>query len=339
MIYTITIAAMLNKKRTGIIFCLGAVFLCVVWFVYAKDVPIHVLKIETQEIPSIIAHKHPEGDPDFSHSTWHVSGLVLVPEDIWVTSIQANVLNAPLGILHHVLLYEVGVRNPICPKTFRNVREWYAASMNTSREPVIFPAPHGVFFKKGTPLAIEAMEHTAEVPHGPGGAYRNVVIEMILEYVKASESTDRNRPLEFYRLRLDDSPCSYPMRHEAFTVPAGMESYVKTVKEDAHDDGGMYMFTKNGEIIAFGSNFWPWKGGEIMRARINGAVVSEIRAEKLEESWAWRIPQDAGTRIPVHARDVITAEMTYSNPYKTKDIKDASGMLGFYFSPVFDSDE
>ncbi|TSC61456.1 MAG: hypothetical protein G01um101448_340 [Parcubacteria group bacterium Gr01-1014_48] len=289
------------------------------------------LRVEAKTIPYLQSHTHPEGDPDAPHSHWTSSETsAIVPMDMWITAIRTLVRNAPPDILHHVLLYELGAKNPICGNTFSQVREWYAASMNTMRDPVVFPEPYGIFFKKGTHLAIEAMEHTADEPRGPGGLYTNVEIAVLLDYIPA-KSTTRTRPLDFYRLRLDDTPCAYPMRHEAFVVLAKSGSFIKKPNIENIHEGGRYVFNRSGTLIGFGANFWPWKGGKMMSAVINGKNITSLFAQKLKESWAWNIPQ-YNKEVQVQKGDVIEAYMEYENPYKDKEIKDASGMLGFYFA-------
>ena len=325
---------MVRRSTGGILLALAGCFL-LVWIYYAfLSKKVGTLRVATETIPTVQSHVHPVGDPDALHANWHGSReLTIVPEDMWVTSIRPIVVNAPLDILHHVLLYEAGPPNALCEKTFDTVREWYAASMNTARDPVVFDEPYGIFFKKGTPLVIEAMEHTPEIPYGPGGFYNNVTIAVELNYILARNNKTRSIPVQFYRLRLDDTPCAYPMRHEAFTVPKGARNFVKQPNTANVDDGGKYVFKESGEIIVFGANFWPWKGGTMMRALLNGKTVASLMAQKNANAWSWTIPQQK-ENIVVQKGDIITAVMEYSNPFIDKDIKDASGMLGFYFAPT-----
>ncbi len=319
------------RKIGGFAFMFGALLLVAGMKLHSMENSHGVLRVTAKIIPYLQAHIHPEGDPDAPHAHWVGSDIsTIIPMDMWVTAIRPVITNAPPDILHHVLLYELGAENTVCPNTFKSVREWYAASMNTMRAPVVFPEPYGIFFKKGTQLAIEAMEHTAEEPKGPGGIYTNVEIAVDLDYVSA-ENGGRNRPLTFYRLRLDDTPCSYPMRHEAFVVPIGSIPFIKKPNPEAKYDGGRHVFEKSGTIIGMGANFWPWKGGKVMRAFVNGKEVASLSAVKREESWGWNIPQYM-KEVHVEKGDVIEAQMEYQNPYADKVIKDASGMLGFYFS-------
>lgn len=322
------------KKIGGFALMLGALFFAAGTEMVRQNIsPNHTLRVSVETIPYIQAHEHPEGDPDAPHAHWYSSPkAVLVPFDMWVTSIRAVVENASPGILHHILLYEAGAQNPICPNTFRKIRELFAASRNTVHDPVIFDEPYSIYLKEGTSLVVDAMEHTAFPPEGPGGIYTNVEIAVELDYIPAKYAKERTQKLEFYRLRLDDSPCSYPILHEAFVVPKGKGVFVKKPDTKNVFDGGWYRFEKPGNIIGFGANFWPWKGGKVVRAVLNGKEVASLTALKLSDAWAWSIPQH-NISVRIEKGDIIEAYAEYENPYTDKDILDASGMLGFYFAP------
>ena len=267
-------------------------------------------------------------DPDGKESSWTYSDTFVVPEDMKVARIDARVNGAPTDVLHHLSLVKNGTSSPICGargETHKSRQELYTVSRSNVREPIEFQAPYYLPLAAGDELVLEFMEHTRNRPYGPGGTHEDVSLSV--ELTAAAADRDRTVPLRFIRPRLDDTPCAFPIAHQAFRVPVQDEPYIRMPQAV---DSATYTFNEPGTILTRSANVWPQKGGQELRVVIDGEVVDRFSPRQLDDPWSFLIPQhDEPIRVAKGER--LAIEAVYDNPYETP-ILDASGIFGFYFA-------
>jgi hypothetical protein len=288
-------------------------------------------------ISDLDAHEHKAGEADPPHSKWFDStAFVVAPSDMWITSFVPMFIGTNKELLHHMTLYKfgVGLERPVCPNEYKQSRELVSTSLNTASDIIGLPAGYGMRLGTRDPLFVEVMVHNPEPPLGPGLTVTDGRIGMRV-VGKMVKLNDGMRETEFFRLKIDDTPCQEPYRHEAFRVPSSTPEFIK--RDDSGgtaSSSGSYRFTRDGTIIGFGANFWPMKGGRSMRALINDKKIAEMNGEHYDQStpWAWRIPILQNIQQRVNVGDTISAEALYVNP-TDHVVPDASGMLAFFFAP------
>jgi hypothetical protein len=276
----------------------------------------------TQKIsPTTNSPKSPDG-PD---SHWFYSEPVVLEKDVTVTGFNISMEGADASILHHVSIGVLGRTAKICPAHYsddKGTYEIYTASRITL-DPIVFPKPYGISLSKGEALTVEFMAHPQAHPHGAHTS--NDALEPTL-VVELATSNDRIVPIDFIRLRLDDTPCTTPLMHQAFTVPTNA-SYTKT--SENNEQSSSYYFASSTTIILGGANFWPRKGGQDVSVLLNDELVQQFMAEPTDNDTGWNIPLSLEP-INVPAESTIKIQSTYTNPFD-EPIQDASGMYGFFY--------
>lgn len=278
-------------------------------------------------------HSHKEGEPDTPHAKWHANeGLFVVPSDMWITAIVPRIDDASHEILHHATLYKEGGVNPLCPRAESPYREIFSVSLNSATQAVYFPSAYALPLYKGDRLYLEVMTHNPAPPLGPGikTPQARVGIEMRGIAMERAEKL----PLEFVRLKIDDTPCAEPYRHEAFRVASNTPSAVTGDRFFGNaTSSASYRFPADGTMVGLGANVWPIKGGRAMHALLNGEKIADIPAVHHDPAipWAWNIPLKQDFLFSIKKGDIISAEAVYENPHPY-DIPDASGMLAFFFA-------
>lgn len=269
--------------------------------------------------------------PDAPSSAWFYKNFT-VPEDMVVTKITPIVENAPQEIIHHLALQSEGKDSVICGQsTHKDFREYYTISRNNISEATVFPSGYGVYLNKDETLNLEVMTHVLEQPYGPGSSFDNVVVKLAIEYVPRNTQTVM-KPLVFVRIRMDDTPCAQPYQHQAFVVPAGTGEFVRQASSTPQiEESESYTFNSAGTIFTRGANFWTTKGGLALKTYFNAEPWETFTAETGPEPWQSRILEKTEPKT-VDVGDKLTFEVVY-NKNPDDEIKDASGILGFYFAP------
>lgn len=266
-------------------------------------------------------------DPDGPSSHWYYSDLVTLQKDVVITGFEATLDGADNSAIHHISVIVKNRLARLCTFHFAadgGGHELYSASRNTL-DPVKLPSPYGIFLKAGDQIQVEFMVHAQAFPHGQHAADEEISPTLV---VTMSTDDKRTTPVDFLRLRLDDSPCEKPVPHQAFVVPVSEELFTRTgelVKGSAY-----YTFSESGTIVASGANFWPRKGGQNVKMFLNDSLIKEYPAEEGAESWQWNIPLSYD-EIPFKSGDIISLTSDYINPFDVP-VKDASGMLGIFYT-------
>lgn len=334
----------MNRFQVSIVGIIAIVLFSAGFFIFTSD-PVDTQAIASQPAPELevlsdrIVVRVPATEmqlpattspaqPDGPQSDWYKSAPISFPDDVVITGFQLEVEGADFSALHHA---NVGLTNrigPLCTdqtvvvNSLKN--EFFTASRDSTDE-IILPEPYGIVWQANDELVVEFMTHLVAAPHGPFPPD-----EKVQPTLKMTIFTDETRTVaaHFLRLRLDDTPCEYPMRHEAFAVPASDEPYLKQTSDSGRSD--RYTFPRDGKVIVAGSNFWARKGGKNVTSYINGQVMHVSKAIPGEVEWEWDIPYKT-LNIPFQAGDEISITSLYENPFPDP-VKDASGMYGFYYT-------
>jgi hypothetical protein len=268
-------------------------------------------------------------NPDAPNSHWFYSDVITLDADTTITGFSIAMEGGDMSVLHHVSVNVLGRVPTICPRHFLlngGAHELYSASRHTL-EPVVLPAPYGIQLRAGEQLMIEFMAHPQADPHGAHHAHED--LEPTLVVTLATDSS-RTIPVDFMRLRLDDTPCAAPLPHQAFVVPTSTAATTYTKTADENKNSSSYKFTADTTIILGGANFWPEKGGQNVQVLIDQEPIATYTAEPDSNASKWNIPL-SGDRMKIKAGSTIEIASTYKNPF-TVPVLDASGMYGFYYT-------
>ena len=291
------------------------------------------LTIETKPIPILYPHEHKIEDSVFNsdHHIRALSETVIIQEDLWITRFEAVLKNAPMAVLHHAGVILPDEKKRTCPNSIRG-REIFAVTPDMAASPVEFEEPYGVFLPKGTSILLGVLFHNPLSPFGPGEAYKDVSVSIIMDIQKDSPAIQK-KPLEYYRMHIDDISCPGVVEEEVFVVPPGAKNFVKKGEERNGLNPSRYTFSRSGEVVYMISHLHPWEGGEKLDVYLNGKqIISFIPVHTSSELWSWIIPHISSVSIRVNPGDVLSITATYSNPNPVP-IVGAMGMMIFYFAP------
>lgn len=291
------------------------------------------LIITTESVPVLYPHEHKVEDSVFNsdHHIRAISDTLVIQEDIWVTRFETVLENAPMAVLHHAGIILPGQKKRICPNSIRG-REIFSVTPDMAASPIEFREPYGVFLPKGTSILLGALFHNPMQPFGPGEAYKDVSVSVVMDIQKDSP-TIQKKPLEYYRMHVDDISCPGVVEEEVFIVPPGIEHFVKEGEERNDLNSSRYTFSRSGTLVYMISHLHPWEGGEEVDVYLNGKQVTAlVPVRTSSELWSWIIPHVPSVSTRVNPGDTLSITATYSNPNPVP-VVGAMGMLVFYFAP------
>jgi hypothetical protein len=270
----------------------------------------------------------PPSAPDGKSSNWYYSKAFVVPEDMTIAAFSVEMEGGTIDMLHHARVILPDRAPIICvnnPEENQHGYEIYAVSRNTT-DPMDLPDPYGIPLNQGERMQIEFMEHTRAHPHSQHAQHSDIKPSLL---ITLHRDDSRSIPVEYMRVRLDDSSCQQPSQHQAFSVPTSTESILTT--SESTDESAGYIFPASGEIVLAGANFWPQKGGRQVSAYIDNELVHTFYADDVAnvEPWQQNIPHMTDV-VSFDAGAALTIAAEYQNPFDTP-VLDASGMFGFYF--------
>jgi len=266
---------------------------------------------------------------DGPNSHWFYSSPITVKADTVITGFSITMEDADEAVLHHVSVGILDRPSTICPAHFMfdgGAHEIYSASRHML-EPVELPAPYGIQIQQGEQLIVEFMAHPQAAPHGAHDANHVITPTLI---VTLTTDTSHTTPVDFIRLRLDDSPCIAPLAHQAFTVPTSTDAAVFTKTTAGNEQSSSYQFAASSTIVLGGANFWPNKGAQDVSVLLDDQPVARFIAQPVDTPSGWNIPF-SDTPIAIQPGSVIAINATYRNPFAVP-ILDAAGMYGFYYT-------
>jgi hypothetical protein len=288
----------------------------------------YLWRLETEHLAALEPHGHAvESDSvtDAGHGITITSPIVRIPEDMWVARMRIRVHNAPRAILHHSALWRLDEQHPVCD--FSPPMRQIALSASDIEENLEFPAPYGIFLKKGTPVVLQTMVHNPLPPIGPGGLYRDVYGEIIFEVERPME-TDRSHELEFHDLVLEDARCS----DSTFRVPPYAEHFTRESSVRGAQDRSRYTLPHAGTLVALGTHTHSWEGGDMTTIFHNDNPIIAARPVRSGvEPWSWVSPRHFPF-LHLEAGDTLSLSAVYDNT-SPSPVRGAMGMAGVYIAP------
>lgn len=300
-----------------------------------EDKPLQ-LTIETAPVPILYPHEHELQDSifDAGHGVWVFSEPIVVQEDTWITKFEVDTGTAPMTVLHHAGIVLPNEPNQICPNSPHEIykKEIFSVTPDMAESPIEFPEPYGIFISKDTPMVLGIMLHNPFPPYGLGEIYYDVSVRVVMD-IELDNPSISKKPLEYYRLHIDETPCPGAVYQEVFTVPPFTDNFVKEGGERNGFKPSAFTFTESGEIIYMISHLHPWEGGEQLNVSLNKSNLYTFFPTQLsKELWSWVIPHKRDKVFRVNFGDVLSITSIYSNP-EPVPIVGAMGMLVFYFAP------
>lgn len=299
-----------------IFFGCALVFYVLITAYYAyTDSMIRTIAIETAHLPLLVPHPHGDGDSpsDIGHHIEIESPVFVAPEDLWITGIHADVVNAPDTTLHHALLINIDDTNNSCSLRKGGGRELLAFSqdqMHTNN--LDFPDGYALFIPKHSRIVLTAMFHNPEPPVGPGEEYHDVSVRIVLS--RARLDSQPLKAVAFRLLHLDDTACIAENGGYSFTVPPKTNEYTYTGPAHGFNPGSMTI-SRDASIVYVGAHLHGWQGGTWLSLKKNGKEIERFRTE-LSDSVPYRYdtPHHAA-HIPLVAGDILSIEAAYDNPH------------------------
>jgi len=294
------------------------------------------LMVKSDTIPILYPHEHKIEDSvgDLDHHIWEFSEPFIVEEDVWITSFELFLENAPLAVVHHAGVAIANEPNQICPNSphFAYKKEIFSVTPDMAASPVVFPEPYGLFLSKGTPLILGVMYHNPLPPFGPGEVYKNVSTGVVMDIQRDNPSLQKKK-VEYYRLHIDEFACPGAVYQEVFTVLPHTENFTKHGDVRGEFDSSRYTFSRAGSLLYMVSHLHPWEGGEKLDVFLNKKQIATFLPTRTSsELWSWITPHRTLMSTRVESGEELSITATYSNPNDVSIIG-AMGMLVFYFAP------
>lgn len=300
----------------------------------------NTITILSAPIPTLRPHPHETSNERIDtvatpgHGVYANSASFEIPFDMWVTDIDTIVEHAPLSVIHHLVLFRDDRGDPVCPNRHEQVMV-VGADSNLDLH---FPAPYGMYFKKGTKIFLRNMAHNPDAPRGTGATYYDVSLGFKLTFERASISS-RSKPVALYRIFIDDHPehCTGSITGVAeltdtFTVPAKQETYVRETPTGPEGATGRFVAPGSGTLLYTGAHSHPEDGGGPITLLKNGMSIATFTPTQIHNGVSsWRTP-NLLSYTPVANGDEITLRATYSNPFSLA-VPGAMGMGVLVFSP------
>ncbi|HYD92894.1 MAG TPA: hypothetical protein VEB18_00315 [Candidatus Paceibacterota bacterium] len=298
--------------------------------------PLLLLSLETAPVKELDAHRHHIDDAvgDHGHGVMVYSDEVITTEDLWVRGVQADVINAPRVVLHHLT---ISITPPVAPDTSAPAGEQFLGARRILRSgqdvagTVLLPKPYASFVPKGSRISISAMLHNPLPPKGPGGQYSNVFLRVgFLGLDFPAKQAVQSSSVSLMLVDKDSAT------GDTFTVPPHITEYVRA-SSDPNDIGrSTFRFPTSGTLVGLGGHIHAWEGGDRLEVELNGKRIhSFIPRLEDEGPWDWHTDYQP-MLLRVAAGDVLTISAIYSNP-SDKAERGAMGIVLANFAPDSES--
>jgi hypothetical protein len=263
-------------------------------------------------------HLHAPEETHYDHMVW-AEGTAIVPHDMWVVGVTSRVEGAPHGTLHNAYLAAEGTNDLWCPENPSFV--WSGGTVST-RAPLLFDPPYGIFLHEGQRIVLEAAFHNGST-QGSGEDFHNVTFELTLIGGDAGNDS-RSRPLKFSMI----DPTGCDRHHPIFSIPP-------RAKHEAYDSKKKpFVFARAAEILRARAHFHgSYEKGvtNVLRLFLNGNLVDEFTSDVITEDAA-RNPLMLADKLPmpVGAGDALTMEALFDNPSEAP-VNEGMAIVGFYY--------
>lgn len=283
--------------------------------------------LKTPRLAILPPHTHNQGESveDVGHGVHVRSEVITIPQDVWITSIEPQIENAPYTVMHHLMIEVLDTKDPLCA----NLNEKIVVVGPDSIKKISIPPPYGIFLKKGTRIRVQGMLHNPEPPLGTGETYYNVTAGFKFSITNTLDS--RSKHLDFYLIGLDEPPYCKDDDDYTFTVPPHSAKFIKT--SDNEEPNQTYIkFPTDGLLLKMGSHIHGWQGGKRLDVFLNNKLIRSFLPAKLSDSPQIWTSGNTGEPQTIKAGDVLTISTEYENESDTP-ARGAMGILGVYFSP------
>ena len=295
----------------------------------ASNSPTFVL--QSYPIATLAPHEHALGIDSMEDAGHHVrllSDPIVPEEDLWVTGISFEVINAPAFTLHHGTVFRTDQRDLECP--LQSPRPLLSVSQDQRHtSEATFADGYAVYIPKGTPLVLESMFHNPLPPLGAGETYEDVSLKVTFSL--AQDGVEDLKPLTYHLLRLSDDPCGATMH--TFAVPAHTGGYLKKGTQE-EGDASVFVANAPSTIVYWGAHLHGWEGGRSVTVRKNGEEVQVFNTERSRDD-QYRFDTPHGpAQVSLQAGDSISIESLYDN-WAEAPLRGAMGHLAFYIAADF----
>ena len=283
--------------------------------------------LQTSPISILPPHTHNTNDDtiiDLGHGIEKYSEIYVSQKDLWITSIDLELINASSSVLHHVVLANAS-SSPVWCSDEADERYYYLFAEDQMHDrKVQFPTGYALYIPRNTPLVLDGLFHNAQPPIGTGDTYRNVSARIVLH----TQEPSRIRPLKrltFYAPHLSDDQCAPRDASFFFSIPSNTSNYLIT-GEGKKLRPDRIVFNTPVTIKYWFGHLHGWQGGKELIVKKNGELLRVFRTQRSEvESYQFDTPHGA-TNIHLAAGDTLSLEALYDNPTKELTIG-AMGVL------------
>jgi hypothetical protein len=314
-------------KKIAIAICVTVAGIAAAYFTQEAG---QTLVFQTVPVPVLAPHEHDTHEDtvsDDGHGIEVYSKVFTPKQDLWITGIDYENVNAPGNTLHHAMLAVASSTWAWCSEK-PDERFFIILTEDQMHDPrVRFPKGYAVRVPARTPIVLYAMFHNPEPPLGSGDTYRDVSGKITLHLAESS-AEEPLKPLTYYSPRLADNPCAPKDFGYVFDIPPSVSDYHVT-GEDAPVHTERVTFERPVTIKFWGAHVHGWQGGKALVVKKNGDVLRTFETRRLDtDGYAFETPQEA-TDIRFEAEDTLTLEAVYDNP-TDKAVVGAMGILYMY---------
>ncbi|MBI4088439.1 hypothetical protein HY418_03640 [Candidatus Kaiserbacteria bacterium] len=319
-----------TKSFIGIIL-VASVWLAMVAY-YNAPAEKKVITLEAESLDVLPPHEHDPSRDSVADSVHHYTSLsqVFVPaEDVWISKIEFEVVNAPDTVLHHALLHEMDAQDAFCPPTPSRFGSELLSGFGADQMHTpfyAFPEGYALRIPAGKAIRLDATLHNPLPPIGPGGTYHDVQVRARLHLVEPGRGN--SIPLSSKLLYVQDVPCG---KDFVFTIPPNSTAFNTRSDGALHNPGSSMTFEHSARIVYWFAHLHGSEGGRELIVRKNNQEIARFKMyQDPHDPYRWNTPHDT-TDITLGAGDVLSIEAVYDNP-SDESVQGAMGMLLIYFA-------
>lgn len=286
-----------------------------------------LLELETESVAHLHQHHHGNDDEvsDRGHGVVVETKEIVIENDMWVSGLRVEVVNAPRSTLHHANIRLYLPSSPLLPSPLLQFKNMFGLSLGQDiAETLSLPAPYAIFIPQGSHLSGNVMLHNPLPPNGPGGNYDDVSVKLSL----LGDAEPVHTPVVPISIALIDETSH---GNDSFVVPANNTHYVRTPEATTDIGRGTYTFPTNGMLVELGAHMHAWQGAKQVDVFLNNEKIHTFVSTLGENTWDWFTPH-ATLYKEVQAGDVLWLSAVYENN-STEPIVGAMAMVGASFAP------
>lgn len=299
---------------------------------YRAPAETEVITMETGSLNVLPPHEHDPSRDSVADSGHHHTSLsqVFVPtEDVWISKIEFEVVNAPDTTLHHAHLHEMDAQDEFCPPAPGRLGSELLTGFGADQMHApfyAFPEGYALRIPAGKAIRLDATLHNPLPPIGPGGTYHDIQVRARLHRIEPGRG--HIIPLSSKLLYVQDVPCDNDF---VFTVPPNSTSFNTGSDGASLAPGSRMTFEHPARIVYWFAHLHGSEGGRELIVRKNNQEIFRFKMyQDPHDPYRWNTPHDR-TDISLDAGDVFSIEAVYDNP-SDEPVQGAMGMLLIYFA-------